>query len=684
MKINNYDVEVYLRGIEIVDDDFVVDAKESLNLGGKRPSFEKRHIKNRKKVAEAIDEITSDTRWNLYYEMNERWADCMDQVMTFYRGYTKIASQIFEEVDKMSKAFDVMGLEHGDQIVACMSDVPERLTLLLAASKCGLIVNFIGDDFGRDTIRKLFKLTPKKKLFIGTDDKYEGIADLVQETSFADKIIISLTDSLENGVDPYDNIDSKTYKFVNRVADFKKSDRDIMSYSELLDISKNWDNGDNGYARRVFYAGKEALNAPLTITYTIDKDGRLKQILHANKSYITMARFHDKELSQASITRNMKGLTYVPAYSNMSLSSCINVLSQNGVVVFEPVYHPNFLLYSMAINQPEIVASTRSLLLETAKQMESKLRLAEYAFSNALVVKTTLESTSKSEEKYINGILREISAGKNSLLVGNTVLSVGAGDLEHGELFFTPWKALREKTSFGKSMRAEYGLIPFQMTDLAVLNEDGLECDYEEYGRLVANSGCTMLGYLSQRDNKTFKLMDNDGNVWSDFNVWGAVLKNGNVLVKGDYDSVIELSNGQKIPYFMIADKLMEYEGIMSCEVVRPRDHEDALVAHIVLHHDALEEIDMLEMLLGEVEKKSQHSFAPELAQKIVYKVRSYKNSFPLMKNGERSIMALENEGIDGCYKPIVTDSLIETSLISAKEYFSQEFEKPVQKIKNN
>ena len=684
MKINNHDVEVYLRGIEAVDDSFVIDKTGSSILGGRKPSFQKKHVKNREKVRKTIEEINSNTKWNLYCEMKERWADCMDQPMTFYRGYTKTAAQVFEEVDKMSKAFDVMGLEQGDQIVACMSDVPERLTLLLAASKCGLIINFVGSDFEQRNIQKIFRMTPKRKLFVGTDDKYEKVADLVREASFADKVIISITDSLENGIDPYDSIDSKVYKFINRVAEFKKSDRDIMSYSELLNISKNWDNGDNGYARRVFYAGKDALNSLLTITYTLAKDGRLKQILHANKSYITMAKFHDKELSHFLISHNMKALTYVPTYSNMSISSCVNVLSQNGVVVFEPVYHPNFLLYSMAINQPEIVESTRSLLLETAKQMESKLKLAEYAFSNASVVKAALEPISKSEEKYINGILKEINAGKNALLVGKTVLSVGAGDLEHGELFFTPWKSLREKISFSKSMRAECGLIPFQMADLAVLNDDGCECDYEEYGRLVANSDCTMLGYLSERDNKSFKLMDNDGNIWSDCNVWGAVLKNGNVLVKGDYDSVVELSNGQKIPYFMISDKLMEYDAIMSCEVVKPRDREDALVAHIVLHQDELEKIDILEMLLGEVEKKSQDSFAPELSQRIVYKVRPFKHSFPLKKNGQRSIDSLENEGIIGCYKPIVNDSLIETSLISAEEYFSQEFERPIQKTKNN
>lgn len=692
MKINNYDVDMYLEGIEDTDEIEIV--KEGLPLS-KRPSVEKRHIRSQRKVKETLEEISDNTTWNLYLEIKNRWSDCMDLPMTHYRGNVKTGAQIFEEVDRMAMAFDEMGLEYGDQIVACMSNVPEVLTLLLAASKCGLIVNFMSDKFDKTYIRKIFKQTPGKKLFIGTDDKYGRIADLVDEACFADKVIVSLTDSLKDGIDPYSKYDSIFCKFVNRVPEFKKKDRFIMSYSDLLDISKKWDSFDNGYAKRDFYPAKDALNAPLTITYNMDGEVP-KQIVHANRSYIYMARFYDTDLSRIPFVEDSVSLAHIPTYSNTNLSTCIiNAVAQKGAVAFEPIYHPKFLLCSMVINQPTHVFANRSFLVETAKQMKKNPDSAEEGFANAIVVAAVDELPSKSEERFINNALKEADAGGEVLpivvgtnsvlpvLAGPTVLSVAGGTLEQGNLFFTLFKERQEKVSTNKASREDCGLVPLQLANIAIIDEAGRECGFEEYGRLVLNSNCTMMGYLTEHDNKLFRLMDNDGRVWTDTNCWGAILKNGNVIMKGKWDAVTELGNGQKVPHFMIADKLMEQENVLSCEVVKPEGHEDALVAHIEFNPEEADVCpEWLEMLLGDVEKKCQDSFSEELADKIVYKVRPFNHPYPLTTDGKRSIAALEAEGIDDCYKPDITGCEVE--MIPAGAHFTKVEEKPMEKVKTS
>ncbi len=674
MKINGYDMDMYLKGIEDtekVEDRFFV----------KKPSVSKRHIKNMKRVVSAIEDINNDTTNSLYSDIRLRWSDCMDRPMVYYRGNVKTAEEVFGEVDRLAMAFDEMGLAYGDQIVACMSNVPEVLTFLLAASKCGLIINFVSDKFSKNYIRKVFKQTPGRKLFVATDDRYSKIADLVDEACFQDKVIVSLTNSLKDGIDPYDKIDSQICKFVDRVPMLKKRERFIMSYSDLLDISKKWEGFDNGYARRDFYPASDAINAPLTITYVIDDEGNIKQIVHSNKSYVSMARFNDSDLSQVPKMTDVVSLSYVPTHLNTNNINIVNALSQKGAVAFEPVYYSKFLLSSMAINRPTNVYATRSVLVETAKQMAKNPAVAEYGFGNAIVVSAIDELPSKNEEAFINEALKAASAGNEVLpaIVGKTVLSVTGGTLEQGNIFFTLFKEKHDS----KTSRGDFGLVPFQLANIAVLDEGGAECDYEEYGRLVLrSSNTTMLGYLTEQDNKKFKLMDNDGCVWTDTKYWGAILKNGNVMIKGNYDDVIELSNGQKVPYFMISDKLAESIGLLSCEVVKPDNCDDMLVAHVEFNPDETKACsEWLEMLLGGVEKKCQEAFSPELSEKIVYKIRPLNKPYPLTSDGKRNIAALKAEGIEDCYKPDVTGCEVEMIPVAISP--DVESEKVIQKVKS-
>lgn len=676
MFIRNYDVDEYLKGVE--GEELSTDFGDFLLKDV--PVTNKKHTYNHK----AVDSQDIESNWNLYYEMEERWVDAWDQIMTSYRGYTKTASQIFDEVDRMAKAFDVMGLEKGTMIVACMSDTPEKLVLLLAASKCGMTVNFVNASFRRETLEKIFSGDFEKKLFIATDDVYGRVSDLAQKT-FADRVLVSLTDSLENEVDPYVQIDSQVREFVNHFQEFKIKDPDLMSYSELLGISDYWVSYDNGFAKRDFYIPNGAIDLPLTVTYVLSKDGRLLPMFQSNKSYVAMVRLHDQDLKGIPFEPDAVALSYFPPFSNMQLNSWVNNLSQNMAIAFEPLFSRNMLLYSMLMNKPAILQTTRSLLLDTAKKMEEKTRLASEAFANTVVVSSSLEPISKNEENYINCVLKVVGAGKKVFHFRNVNLSVGAGDLEHGEIFFTYYKALREKTSLTRSAKTDFGLKPLPTVDYAILDEFGDECDYDEYGKLVANSNCTMIGYSMDPTKKELSVVDSSGNSWDSLDVWGARLKNGNVLVKGDYDSVVELSNGQKVPYFMIADKLMEQSGVISCEVVKPKSNPDALVAHIYYNDKSAKACGLKNVLLGEMEALSQLAFSDELAGKLVYKIRPFIKPFPIGFDGKRSISDLESEGLSDAYKPILGDKIEMTTLVPAVKYFEQQAkdkEVPKQKIK--
>ena len=75
---------------------------------------------------DCIDEKSS---WSWYDEVKKRRESIMDKPMTFYRGNEKTGTQVFEEADMLAKALMAKGITKGDNIMACMSNVPEVLLL---------------------------------------------------------------------------------------------------------------------------------------------------------------------------------------------------------------------------------------------------------------------------------------------------------------------------------------------------------------------------------------------------------------------------------------------------------------------------------------------------------------------------------------------------------------------------
>lgn len=680
MRINGYDVDEYLKGN--IDDDNTPKEKTSFI----KPSSDRRHVGNAKKVRNILSNINYNDKWNLYLELRDRMRDRAHLPMTFYRGYSKSAERIFTEVDRMSKSFSEMGLERGNQIVACMSNVPEVLVLLLAAAKCGLVVNFIDTNLDANYIRDVLSKTPKKKLFIGTDDKYLNVSRMVDEAGFLDKVIVSLADSLEEGIDQESvKAFAGNYSITNKVPMFKRQDKNIMSYGELLDISSKWVDYDNGFTKRDFYYPNGAIDLPLTITHTINSDTqKYVPIVHSNRAYVTNIRFGEPSLMGLKSIDGERCLAYLPTSSALNLQTCIiNPIAHGCSVAFDPMGINKYFFSSMMINQPNILFATRSNLLDIMKMVEDDYDAASCIFANTYIVASIGEDISYNEAKYINSVLRNIEAGREAgpLASRQISLSVGAGTSEFGNLFFTPFKDMRGRFSLNKEIRNDYGLKPLQEVSLAVIDDGGMECGFEEYGRLVVKSACTMLGTLNGYCNNMFKIMDNYGRSWLDFKTYGAVLKNGNVLVKGRYESAIRLENGQRIPYFMIADKLMEQDGVMSCEVVKPKGHEDVLVAHIGFHPEEMEKgNERVLTLLGEVEERCKGSFSEDLAGKIVYRIRPYNNSYPINGDGVRSVPDLENEGIDNCYKPQIIDGEVVT--MSASDYLCKDSDKAKMLVK--
>ena len=616
---------------------YKLDRKASIKFIQKKPSLMKKHIKDEKKIADELKKLNQNFEYCWATDMEKRNLDKLDEYALYYRGNFITYRELFKQRDSFAKSFKTLGIEKGDEIPICISNIPELVSMLMAINMIGAKANIFGADFSHDYIEEILE-DCSKKIFIASDDNYEKIKDVVSKVGNTKKIIFSLADSLTNGIDPYYEYDKPFYEFKSKVADFKKDDNTVMSKSDFIEVGKN-------------YMGsiKENVNLEdeFTITYSSGstKIGRPKAIVHTNRSYVTMARFHDTDLSKLPAMKNMIGLAHIPPHSNTDLITSISdTLSQGCTVALEPIYDKAFFARSLYINKPDYVPATRSFWIYAIKNFDNDelLKNTNWAFLKMPV--SVGEAISRNEEKFINRGFRKLKAGKDKLPrpLYPLTISIGGGDCEHGGIFYTIFKALRENVSFSKD---DFGLVPFQSVECTALREDGSECNYGELGRLVANSPGNMKKY---KNNPTatdkFFIKDNNGKVWADCHVWGYINNKGNAMMKGRMGNEFHLLDGSLYPTFLISDVVLkDTKNILSCEVINVLDNNgvETPVVHLELQPDKNKKMFKI---LDSINARIKNSVPRELANKIVFRLHSGNDSFSLTGCGKRSVLALENE----------------------------------------
>lgn len=614
--------------------------KNKMTKQEKLPSFQKRHVKNPKRVRAALEEINMKHNWSWYDEILFRWKGCMHNTAIFYRGNEISGQQMFGTADQLAMSLKTIGIGKGDEILACMSNCPEAIYLLLAASKCGALINFFGSGFNENFIREIIS-DSSKKVFFMTNDEYEKIQHIVLDAHIDYKILIALNKSLPNSVDPYKEYDEgfSCFKNVEKMFD---TDTSLLSFEDFLKLKKGQ-----------YEFEPVGIDDDFTITYTSGstKIGLPKAIIHKNRAYISIARFHDPDLSRMPAMRNMRGLAHIPLHSNTNIASSISdTLCQKCTVACEPIYRADFFARSLAINKCSFVPATRSFWLSAIEDFKNNSRLAGEAIPLFVNVVAVGENITKNEEKYINKFFKDYKAGSAKLPfpLSPITLSIGGGNCEHGGLFFTLFKGLRERFSIGKK---EFGLIPFQLADIAILDENKHECAFEKYGLLVANSPCTMKEYKDNPEaTRAFYVTDSIGRIWGNCNVWAYITKKGNVVMRGRFGDEFHDNSGNVIPLFKIMQTISSISSdILSCETVLTHvDVETAIVSYIkYVPRKVYDE----KVILAKIRQVCEGVFPYDVVQRMYIRFLSDDESFELTKSGKRNIRVLELNGIKGCMK---------------------------------
>lgn len=646
MRTDVLDINGRIPTYKVQDDFFLLET-----LPDNKPS--KRIIKTKKglnAIKALIDiEKNFDISWYKYLKLRNKTN--MNDIALFYRGNKISFQEMFDKADAVVRSMASAGLRYGDEMGVCVTNSPELVYIILAANKLGIKVNCFGSHFDKDYLSDIIDELNNKVIFV-SDDNYESLKPVLSTKNIENLVMTSLSESLpldSKKCDEYEPELDNYYHFDNKVNSYKSNNSSIKSFGEFLDYGK-------GYVGEIKDAGNLETDFLVTYTSGSTKIGLPKQIIHKNRSLITMGRFHDPELSGNPKIPGLRGLAHIHPESNTDIITCISDnLMQGWSVALEPEYDKDKALDYIILNKPNYLNITTSFMLEAAKEYLVDKKYHQNGTGKKLpfllAVFTVGEKTTKGEEKFINRFLRESRAGSGISIKGLklpfTTLSIGGGDCEHGGIYYTLWKSLQEKLYYPKLGKKGLGMLPVPYVTVTALKQtkDGsyVECDYNEPGIIVANSYTNLSCYKNNAEaTRKLIITDNLGRNWVSCNVYGYIDKIGSVHVNGRVPSQKEnICNNFIIDDLITADT----KNILSCATV---DVDDKKVINI--QFQPLTKINESKVLTSIYARLAKILSEDEI-NNIYVRIIPARNSFPLTGAGKRSAAALEEMSFENCFK---------------------------------
>lgn len=588
------------------------------------------------KVQKVLDDIEQNKNHSWAIEMIERNKSNLNNIAIKYRGTKITYEEMFSKAYEYAKSLKQMGYKKGDIIPMSITNTPEFVYMFLATSLIGAQTMPVAEWFAKGYLVQLFNETKSKTLFID-DISYQAIKDAINESNIENLVCFSLTDSLRNGTNPYQDIDNLFHDFSNKVSDIKKDySGKCLDNSEFLKLGTN-------------YTGKIAEKVDLddvcsfTFTSGTTKPGYPKGVLQSNRSYITLSRFKESDVSGMPTMKNMSVLAHIPTDTHMELSCAISDTFYCGCELdLEPFYSKDFFPYSLMINKPNFVPASAGFWGTLSKKLAYDPVFEHINMPFLTIPTVTGEGLSEGEEKFFNQISKKHKFGLDKLPIP-AAFSIGGGTTESSGIFVTLFKSYQEKKPNHLIKKEKLGLTPHKFSDVEVLDENGYYCETNQPGLLVANSPCEMIGYTDEELNKNTHVYDAYGKKWLNLGTYSYKDSTGRIRMKGRMGNYITTSDGTIIPYYVIEDIILkDTKNVMSCSVIKTPNEE--LICHIELQpYKQKSTAESYKGIIGRIEAS-----LPEEIKNILYiRLRDNIESFPLDPSGKRSISTLTRIGID-------------------------------------
>ena len=583
----------------------------------------------KERTKEIIIKFENEHNHSWYEELYLRNRKTLNDTALFYRGNCISYQIMFDKMQLLAGAMQSAGIKKGTEIPVCLSNSPELVYVMGAASMLGAKINVFSAFFPLDYIKEIIDSCDSSIGFF-EDNHFERIHVAVEATSLKRYVLSSLSDSLAKGFSPETVEGNDFVRFTSSVSELIAKSKPACWFYDFLSTGKNYN---------LLLNDKVTLEDEFTVTYTSGSTNALrpKAIVQCVRSFCVIGRFHDSDIMHGMSFKKIRGIAIIPPHSNTDLISSISdTLMQGAVLTMEPVYHENFFLSSLLINQPSFVSATRSFWITAAKQLRDNPQYKNVKLPFLLFAFAVGEELSINEERFLNRTMRKANAGRDIIPLPFSFFcfSTAGGDCEHGSILYRLFRSVMNASLSSNSER-RYGMTPFDFVDIAVLGAEGNILGLNQTGRLVANSPCTMKCYKNNpMETDAFFVHDNEGHTWGDMSVYGYMDKHGKVYMRNRI-----LDNTQGIPPFKIADELLRDKDVLSCEVVKIKEQ---YVAHIELVPGCKKATNDV---LKRVGLYCEKAFGKGITKNLFFRMHKGMNSFQLTRSGKRDIKALIEEG---------------------------------------
>ncbi len=633
---------------------FASDVSETLKNSRKW----KRHYVTDIKISDRAKMVIADMdafhNHSFAVEIYLRNKDNLDKTALLYRGNKITYGEVFDKVYAYAKSLKAMGYEAGSEVPVCATNMPEFVYLFLATNLIGAKLNSFGEWFDKDYTKFILDHSKSNTVFI-SDDVYYMVKDKIDESSVNNIVVLSLADGLKNG-NPYEEIDDKFHPglFDSKVSKFKEeSSKTVMS-------SKEFEDAGLSYEGMVVNDG--ALDDPAVITYTsgTTNPGVPKGVLHSNRSYATIARFKDRDITNLTNMDGIKSLCHIPVYTHMELCTMMDGLFHGCTLCLEPVYDKDFFKYSVIMHRANYQPGSQGFNYELCYALEhdEEFRrlcdgLAGDSYRNGqlgeLIAPTiTGEGMDKGSEKYFNKIARKHKFGVKKLHFPSCY-SIGGGTGEASGVFTTLFKGYMEKIPPYTFSKEGLGLNVLPFAEVVILDEQGNYRKPLEKGVIGVKSPCDMMGYYYSGEDFSKLHVDSpyieaeDGRRFLVMSNVAYMTKSGSVKIKDRLNNNVLLDDGEVIPVYEISDAVLDdTKNIMTGSLVKINDEYigEAYVMHIILQPGANKD-----RALASLSKRLEAKFSPSLLDKLYIRIRSIEEGFPVAPSGKRDVHPLIEEG---------------------------------------
>ena len=449
-----------------------------------------------------------------------------------YLGKKISYGNMFDNIERVAKAFSALGVKDGDLVSMCMITMPETVYSIYALNKLGAISNLIEPRTNADLIKDRINAA-KSKILVVVDVFLPKIMKIADKTTLERIIVVPVSASMP----------------MLTTAVFKLTKGRKLMKAPSIDMYQTWNKFLRAGHGATVTAKKYAKNYPAAIIYTGGTTGVSKGALLSNDCFTAMAAeaYYDAptlftgkrflEIMPPFIAYGLIFGHFIPFCAG--LENCL-------IPVFVPEKFGDYVLKY----KPNHVIGVPTFFESLANNKKIRKKRLDFLTSCITGGDKMLVAT----ERHINTIYKDRGC-KNAIMKGYGMTEMGSAAT------FTVSDACNIEGSVG---------IPSQYNIVKVIDPGtGKELKYNEQGELCITGPTMMLGYYNN-DRETANVMrkHDDGLTWIHTGDIGYITEDGIIFIVDRIKRMIIRPDGHNVWPSLIENVIAKHPAVSDCAVV--------------------------------------------------------------------------------------------------------------------